>query len=160
MSRVHSRNLTSGAPISRTYLDAARTPLRVFFGVVFVSYCAISTVVGFRDDLAPLAWSVVPIVGSLTVGLALGLALAAGIFVGEVLLAESALLWYVPLLAVDAWYTARWSEWIGTLIRAHMQASAGVEDVIAFLAIWGASLAVSYFGERLIFGKRRRKSHD
>jgi hypothetical protein len=106
MSRVNSRPLPSGAPISRTHLDAARTPLRVFFGVVFVSYCAISTVVGVRDDLAPLAWSATPIVGALTIGLALGLALAAGIFVGEVLLAESALVWYVPLLLLDAWYTA------------------------------------------------------
>jgi hypothetical protein len=81
----------TGITLFLTHLDAARTPLRVFFGVVFVSYCAISTVVGVRDDLAPLAWSAAPIVGALTVGLALGLALAAGIFIGEVLLAESAL---------------------------------------------------------------------
>jgi hypothetical protein len=159
MSRLHSRPL-GGAPISRTHLDAARTPLRVFFGVVFVSYSAISTVVGFRDDLAPLAWSATPIAGALTLGLALGLALAAAIFVGEVLLAEAAFLWYLPLLALDTWYTARWSAWIGTLIRAHLDADPLTEDVIAFVAIWGASLAVAYFGERLIFGKRRRKGHD
>jgi hypothetical protein len=41
-----------------------------------------------------------------------------------------------------------------------MQASEATEDVIAFIVVWAVALAVAYFGERLIFGKRRRKSHD
>ena len=114
----------------------------------------VGTVIGLGSSLAS-----VPKEGQVSM-YEIAHSLAVGFDCTMVALAESAIVWYVPLLAVDAWYTARWSEWIGTLIRAHMQASAGVEDVIAFLTIWGASLAVSYFGERLIFGKRRRKSHD
>jgi hypothetical protein len=147
------------APIARTHLDAARRPVRMLFGAVFVAYCAISTIVGLRGDLAPLAWSQQAIVGPLTVGLALGLALAFAIFIGEVLLAEGALIWYLPLLALDAWYTVRWSDWIGVLIHAHVQSEPLIEDGIAFVVTWAAAIAVAYFGERLIFGKRRRKTN-
>lgn len=158
MSNVRSRPL--GAPIDRRYLDTARGPMRILFGVIFVAYCAISTVVGVRSDLAPLAWSTELLAGVLPVGLFLGLALAVGIFIGEVLLAESSLGWYLPLLLLDAWYTARWSSWIGDLIHAHMQANALVEDALSFVVTWGAAIAIAYLGERLIFDKRRRKGHD
>jgi hypothetical protein len=107
-----------------------------------------------------LAWSAELLAGVLPVGLLLGLALAVGIFIGEVLLAESSLGWYLPLLLLDAWYTARWSSWIGDLIHAHMQANALVEDGLSFVVTWGAAIAIAYLGERLIFDKRRRKGHD
>jgi small-conductance mechanosensitive channel len=51
----------------------------------------------------------------------------------------------------------RWSDWIGTLVHAHMQADTLVEDVLAAIVTWAAAIAVAYFGERLVFGKRRRK---
>lgn len=158
MSTIRSRPL--GAPIDRKYLDTARGPMRVFFGVIFVAYCAISTVIGVRDDLAPLAWSADLVLDLVPAGLLIGLALAVGIFIGEVLLAERSLGWYLPLLLVDAWYTARWSGWIGDLIHAHMQANALVEDGLSFVVTWAAAIAIAYLGERLIFDKRRRASHE
>ncbi|SRR6266487_4847057 len=151
---------TSGAPISRTYLDAARSPMRIFFGVIFIAYSAISTVVGVRSDLSPLAWSTAALMGPLTIGAAIGIGLAVAIFIGEVLLAESSLVWFLPILAVDAWYTARWSAWIGDLIHAHMSASPLTKDALAILVTWGAAIAVAYFGEHLIFGKRRRRHRE
>lgn len=157
---THSRPLTSGAPIDRKYLDTARKPMRVLFGVVFVSYCAISTVIGVQDHLSPLAWSVQPIIGSVSAGLAIGLAVAAAIFIGEVLLAERSLGWYVLLLGIDAYYTARWSSWIGELIHAHMGADALVEDVVSFVVTWAAAIAIAYLGEHLIFDRRRSVSRE
>lgn len=153
------KQTSAGAPIARTHLDAVRRPIRIFFGAVFVSYCAISTIVGLRADLAPLAWSGQAVAGPLTVGLVLGVALAFAIFIGEVLLAEGALIWYIPILLLDAWYTARWSDWIGILIHAHIQADPLIKTIASFVVTWAAAIAVAYFGERLIFGKRRRKHH-
>ena len=158
---VTSKPLASAsAPIDRKYLDTARAPIRVLFGLVFVSYCAISTIIGVQGDLSPLPWSVQPIASILTPGFLLGACVAAAIFIGEALLAEASLVWYAPLLAVDAWYTARWSDWIGILIHAHLQIDPLVEDILTFVVTWAAAILIAYFGERLIFGKRRSKRHD
>lgn len=145
-----------GTPIDRKHLDRSRTPARVIAGVVFVGYSVISTVIGVQGDLAPLAWTNEIALWTLTYGFVLGLLAAVVIFAAEVLLAEVSLFWFVLFLLPDAWYTRRFSGWLGELIHAHLQSSPMVETIAAEAVMWLAAVACAYFGERLLFGKRRR----
>jgi hypothetical protein len=127
---THSRPI--GAPIDRRHLDTARRPLRILCGILFVGYSSIGTIIGVRDDLAP----------------------ALGIFLAEILLAEAAIGWYLVVLAPDVWYTYHFSDWIGAIVKASM-APGFAADAVSIIITALFSLAVAYFGERLIFGKRR-----
>src|SRR5262245_29653538 len=53
MSRIQSRPLASAAPLPRTWLDSAASPLRVFFGIVFLAWSWVSTVLILGKLLAP-----------------------------------------------------------------------------------------------------------
>lgn len=149
MSNVRSRPLA--APIDRRHLDTARTPFRVLLGVLFVGYSSIGTIIGVRDDLAP-ALAGRP--DGPMIGLAVGIGLALAIFLAEIFLAEAALGWYLLVLIPDAWYTFRFSDWIDAVLRPQLPTGvvAGVV-IVTITALF--SLAVAYFGERLLFGKRR-----
>jgi hypothetical protein len=142
-----------GGPLQRGYLDAARTPARVLAGAAFVAYSSIGTILGVHDDLAP---ALAKRADGAILGYGIGLALAAVIFVAELLLAEASVFWYIVVLIPDTTYTYRFSGWIDTLARAHL---AGTNPLIVMLlstcvtALF--SLAVAYFGERMLFGKRR-----
>jgi hypothetical protein len=151
MNRVNSRQLGSAPPIDRRHLDRARRPFRVLLGATFVGYSSIGTIVGVQGDLAPALASTPD---GATIGLIIGFGLALAIFLGEILLAEAALFWYLLVLAPDAWYTYRFSSWIGLVLRPHLPAGLVGEIVIVVItAVF--SLLVAYFGERLLFGKRR-----
>src|SRR5436853_3080983 len=55
MSNVHSTPHTyGGAPLSRSWLDSAATPVRVLFGGVFLAWSWISTVLVLGRILAPV----------------------------------------------------------------------------------------------------------
>jgi hypothetical protein len=149
MSNVRSSPM--GPPISRHHLDTARRPFRVLLGILFVGYSSIGTIVGVQSDLAP-ALAQRP--DGAMLGLAVGIGLALAIFVAEVLLAEAALGWYIMVLIPDSWYTIRFSDWIGLIMYAHMPDGVITRmSVVLVTAVF--SIAVAYFGERLLFGKRR-----
>lgn len=150
MSRVQSRPLAP-PPIDRRHLDAARRPFRVLLGAAFVGYSSIGTVVGVQGDLAPALASTPD---GVIIGLIVGCVAALGIFIAEILLAEAAFFWYVLVLAPDAFYTYRFSGWIGAIIRAHMQPGLTAEAVVVLITAVFA-LLVAWLGERLLFGKRR-----
>lgn len=148
---VRSSRLVNGAPIDRKHLDVARTPFRVLLGILFVGYSSISTIDGVRSDLAP---ALLGNPDGATIGLVVGVLVALGIFVAEILLAEASIFWYLVVLAPDAWYTYRFSDWIDTILRPHLPAEINAAFVTIPITIL-FSLAVAYFGERLLFGKRR-----
>src|SRR5262245_7121357 len=110
MGRIQSHNLASAPPIDRRHLDRARRPFRVLLGAAFVGYSSIGTIVGVQGDLAP---ALLNNPYGATICLIFGFGLALGIFIAEILLAEAALVWYLLVLAPDAWYTYRFSGWIG-----------------------------------------------
>lgn len=142
------------APIPRKFLDMFRTPARILFGVVFVAYSSIGTVVGVQSDLAP---ALIERADGLMIGYGAGFALALIIFLAELLLAEVSPFWYSVFLLPDVWYTYRLSGWIGAIIRAKVQADPLFETTATVIATIIFSLAVAYFGERLLFGRRRRR---
>jgi hypothetical protein len=150
MSTMRSRPL-GAAPLDRRHLDTARTPFRLLLGILFVGYSSIGTILGVNGDLTP---ALAAREDGAVIGLAAGVIIAAGIFIAEILLAEAAIGWYLIVLAPDAWYTYRLSGWIGTIARAHL--SHGLLTTVIIIAVTAVfSLAVAYFGERLLFGKRR-----
>lgn len=138
-------------PLSRQYLDTSRRPARVLAGAAFVAYSSLGTILGVQSDLAPALASRTD---SDILGYGIGLAVAVGIFVAELLLAEVSLWWYLVVLVPDTWYTYRFSGWIGAIIRA--QVSDAFTAQVATVVLTGIfALAVAYFGERLLFGRRR-----
>lgn len=141
----------TAAPLPRRYLDTSRRPMRVLAGAAFVAYSSIGTIIGVRSDLTPALASRAD---SAILGYGVGLAVAAIIFVAELLLAEVSLWWYLVVLVPDTWYTYRFSSWIGAIIQARL--SDPFVASVATVAVTGMfALAVAYFGERLLFGRRR-----
>ena len=138
-------------PLSRQYLDTSRRPARVMAGAAFVAYSALGTILGVQSDLAPALASHED--GAI-LGYAIGVAVAVIIFVAELLLAEVSLWWYLVVLVPDAWYTYRFSGWIGAIIYARVSEPFAAQ--VASVVLTGLfALAVAYFGERLLFGRRR-----
>ena len=143
-----------GTPLEREHLDAARRPARVIAGIAFVAYSSIGTILGVHGDLAPALANRPD--GDI-LGYGIGVALAVVIFVAEILLAETSLFWYIAVLIPDVVYTYRFSGWIDALVRANStDLNATLITLISFCLTALFSLFVAYFGERLLFGKRRR----
>lgn len=141
-----------GTPIARRHLDSFRTPARIILGALFVAYSSIGTIVGVSGDLAP---ALAHREDGAILGYGIGIAVAALIFVAELLLAEVSLFWYIVVLVPDTWYTYRFSGWIGAIARAHI--TDPLTAMLATVVLTGLfALAVAYFGERLLFGKRRQ----
>ena len=142
-----------GTPLERSHLDAARKPARVLFGAAFVAYSSIGTILGVHDDLKP---ALAKREDGDILGYGFGVALAVVIFVAELLLAEASLFWYAVVLVPDVWYTYRFSGWIDALFRAHMtSADPLIVTLLSTCVTAFFSLAVAYFGERMLFGRRR-----
>jgi hypothetical protein len=139
------------APLSREYLDTSRRPMRVLAGAAFVAYSSIGTILGVQGDLAPALASRDD---SAILGYGIGVVVAVIIFVAELLLAEVSLWWYLVVLVPDVYYTYRFSGWIGAIVHARV-ADAFAAQVATVIITGLFSLAVAYFGERLLFGRRR-----
>lgn len=142
-----------GTPIPRHYLDNFRQPARVLAGAAFVAYSSLGTIIGVQDDLAPALASRPD--GAI-LGYGTGLAAAIIIFVAEMLLAEVSTGWYLVFLAPDAWYTYQFSGWIGAIVEARMGETL-VAQVLTIVLTSIFAVLVAYFGERLLFGRRRSK---
>ncbi len=141
-----------GTPISRQHIDTARTPARVLAGLAFVAYSSVGTIVGMHSDLMP-ALARRP--DGDILGYGIGAAVAALIFLAELFLAEVSTFWYIVVLIPDTWYTYRFSGWIEALVRSRVTDPIWAMAVTV-LATGLFSLATAYFGERLLFGRRRR----
>lgn len=141
----------TAAPLPRRYLDTSRRPARILAGVAFVAYSSIGTILGVQEDLAP---SLANRADGAILGYGIGVAAAIVIFVAELLLAEAAFFWYVLFLIPDAWYTYRFSGWIAPLIETRI-ADPTLAQIVTVALTGLFAVAVAYFGERLLFGKRR-----
>lgn len=136
-----------GAPLERRILDRFARPLRIVTGAAIVGFTGASTIDG-------IAAMVVAAHGPAIAWLCGALA-ALAIFLVELLTAEDSGLLFFYLLAFlpDSYFTYLWVDWlIGGVMRANHAKPASIYAVCFVLSIAGA-----YVGERLLFGKRRRK---
>lgn len=160
MSEATSKITVSTAPISRVHLDRSAPFLRVIVGIAFVAYCSISTITGINGDFARALAALFerygwPLLFGLTPGLLAGILAATIIFIGEIYTAERAKPFYGLFLGPDAWYTY-WSLdlWLGFIVRFFLPGIIGI--VAAAVIQIPTAISLAYFGERLLFGKRRK----
>jgi hypothetical protein len=153
MSRIQSRKLTGAAPLDRAILDSAASPVRVAFGVLFLGWSWVSTVLILGRLLAPA------IPSSLIEGIpnsylaALGFAFAVTI-VEFVSAGRWPVAYALVLLVLDAPFTA-WQtyQWLTTIIAPlTTTTTAGATGIGILSTICGIVAAI--FGELLFFGKR------
>lgn len=153
MNRVQSRKLTNAAPLDRAILDSAATPVRVFFGIVFLAWSWVSTVIILGRLLAPaISSTLIPgIPDSYLVAFAFALAVTAIEFV-------SAGRWipvYVfVLLILDAPFTTYQTYgWLTAVIEPLTTiTTAGAVGIGIVSLVCGIIAAI--FGELLLFGRR------
>ena len=145
--------------VPRAWLDLAYTPLRITLGVLFVAFCAVSTVYGVHDDaLGTLTKHQVAIrayagLDVHSAGYALGVLVAAIIFIGEVLTGERHPLVYIIFLVPDVKYSQTFTRVVGDLLIPDVNVVTRILEFIIGLAL---AIALAYYGEQLIFGRRRR----
>jgi len=149
--RDREEHRSAASPLPRRYLDTARRPARVLAGIAFVAYSSIGTIVGVQDDLAP---ALAKRADGDILGYTIGVVVAALIFVAELLLAEVSIFWYLVVLIPDVWYTYRFSGWIGAIVTSRI-AEPFTAQLITIAVTGLFAVAVAYFGERLLFGRRR-----
>lgn len=143
----------TAAPLPREWLDAIATPVRVFFGIVFIAWSWISTV------LIVGAW-LRPLLSAATVPGAPDWFLAAFLFACLVSLVEfvasdrwDAVYWIV-MLALDASFTT-WQTraWLLIIVQAQTEIGPLGHALIWLVSVVGGIIAAK-FGEVLLFGRR------
>lgn len=148
-----------GSTVDRAWLDMAYRPLRIMLGVLFVAFCAVSTIYGVHDDaLGTLTKHQVAIQANTGLdahgaGYAIGVAVAAIIFIGEVVTGERHPLVYMIFLGPDVYYSQNFT----TVIADFFVPGEGlVVTSIIFVIALALAAGLAYWGEQLIFGRRRR----
>jgi hypothetical protein len=155
MSRVHSRPLAGGAPLDRAILDSAASPTRVFFGILFLAWSWVSTVLILGRLLAPSVTSA-PIPGiptSYLIAFGFALLVTAAEFVSAGRWAGA---YWSVLLLLDAPFTT-WQtyDWLTAIIQPLTTITTAGGAGIGVVSLIGGIVA-AIFGELLLFGKRRR----
>lgn len=155
MNRVQSRPLTNAAPLDRAILDSAASPVRVFFGILFLGWSWVSTVLILGRLLVPiLSTTLIPgIPSSYLVAFAFALLVTAVEFV-------SAGRWHVVyaliLLILDAPFTTYQTyQWLTAILTPLVEVItiAGAVGIGFSSLICGIIAAI--FGELLLFGRRQ-----
>lgn len=153
MSQVRSRRITNAAPLDRAILDSAASPVRVLFGVLFLGWSWVSTVIIIGGVFTPA------IRGALISGVPNSY-LAGFIFALLVTVVEfvSAGRWpavyAIILLVLDAPFTT-WQtyQWLTSIVEAlTIIAPAGAVGIGVVSLVCGIVAAI--FGELLLFGRR------
>lgn len=155
MSRnIQSRPLASAAPLDRAILDSAASPLRVFFGILFLAWSWVSTVLVLGRLLAPTVPSaLIPgLPDSYLVAFGFALLITAAEFVSA---GRWPVAYWLVLLLFDApfttWQTYRWL--IAIIQPLTTITTAGHIGVGLVALVCGIAAAI--FGELLLFGRRR-----
>jgi hypothetical protein len=153
MSRVNSRQIA--APLDRAILDSAATPVRVFFGSLFIVWSWASTIIIVGWFLEPLlsnrsAFGIMP--QRYAAGLLLAFLVTAAEFVSA---GRWPLAYTIVLLLGDASFTT-WQThtWLSTLISARAEVTAA-GDVGLWLVSLICGVVAAVCGELLLFGRRR-----
>jgi hypothetical protein len=151
---TRSRHLPSASPLPRAWLDGIATPVRIFFGCLFIVWSWASTII-------IVGWFLEPLMGNaswlriLPDRYAAGLLLAFLVTVAEFASAGRWPLAYtIVLLLGDASFTTVQSHtWLYTLISARVEVTAAGD-----VGLWVASLIggviAAICGELLLFGRR------
>lgn len=154
MSNVRSRPLNA-APLDRAMLDSAASPTRVFFGLLFLAWSWVSTVLVLGKFLTPaLPGALADVPTSYIVALVLALVVTGLEFVSAG--RWQGVYWPVLLLLDAPFTTVQTHGWLTALIQPYAQEalSAGADSVVWIVAfICGIIAAI--FGELLLFGRRR-----
>lgn len=149
---VRSRPGTA-APLPREWLDTVAPAIRVLFGVIFIAWSWISTVIIVGTWLRPL-------LPSATIPFAPDWFLVAFAFALLVSLVEFVasdrwpVVYWMVMLLLDASFTA-WQTraWLLVIVQAQTQITPLGHVAIWIASILGGTLAAK-FGEVLLFGKR------
>ena len=146
-------NWDDGPPINRERLDRTRKPFRLAAAILMIGYSLVATVREVSEDVLPALAVTLP------ESYAIGIAVALVIFIGQIITAERSQITYFVLTGIDAYYTERASDWVDRIVQSMLkvegQYSQQIEGVISFIVSWAFAIAVAYYGERLLFGKRR-----
>ena len=154
MSNVRSRPLHSaGAPLPRAWLDSAASPIRVFFGGIFLIWSWVSTVMVLGGILAPAfpgSAAGVPDQYLAAFGVAVLISVAEFVSAGR---------WpgayWLTILLCDAPFTA-WATrgWLLLLLSPYGDVTTAGQIAIGIVSMLGGIIA-AILGELLLFGKRR-----
>jgi hypothetical protein len=142
------------APLPRSWLDAIATPLRILFGLIFIAWSWVSTIIIVGTWLRPLLPSAT-IQGApdwFIVAFALAFLVSLVEFVAS---DRWPIVYWIVLLLLDASFTT-WQTRLWLLIIVQAQ----VTDIapLGHAAIWLVSIIggifAAKFGETLLFGRR------
>ena len=149
-----SRKAGAYAPLDRALLDSAASPVRVLFGVLFLGWSWVSTVIIVGRFFAPAFGSAlvpgVPNSYLAAFGLALGVTAVEFVAAGR-----WPLVYTLVLLVLDAPFTS-WQtyQWLTSIVTAlTMTISLGGAIAIGIGSVIGGIIA-AVFGELLLFGRR------
>jgi hypothetical protein len=155
MHKVRSTSLHTPAPLPREWLDTIAPGVRAFFGIMFLVWSWVSTVIVLGRLLAPV------IIGAAISGIGdrylLAIAVAFLVSLAEFVSSDR---WpgayWVTLLLLDASFTT-WQTraWLVLIVQPHTDLTNGVQAVLWVVAFVGGIIAAR-FGELLLFGKWRR----
>lgn len=142
---------TYKAPVDRTVLDKTRKPVMLITGLLLLGYTSSSTVIGVHEDLSkihgdPLAWLA-------------GFLLALAVFIIQIYTGEDRSLWglYAVAFVPDLHYSNRYLyRFIYPLLEGMQPHQLAVGITLAITLPLGTLAAI--YGERLIFGPRRKAS--
>jgi hypothetical protein len=152
---IRSQSLASAAPLPRAWLDTIAPGTRAFFGIVFLVWSWISTVIILGRLLAPvLTSSPIPGIGDRYI-VALGVAMLVSL--AEFVSSDRwpGTYWAVLLIADASFTTWQTHTWLELIVQPHTALTVGVQAAIWIASLLGGIIAAR-FGEELLFGKRRR----
>jgi hypothetical protein len=152
MSKVQSRPGTA-APLPREWLDTVAPAIRVLFGLIFIAWSWVSTVIIVGTWLRPLL-SGATIPGApdwFLVAFAIALAVSLVEFVASG--RWPAVYWIVMLLLDASFTTWQTRAWLLIIMQAQTQIAPLGHAAIWLVSGIGGFLAAK-FGEVLLFGKR------
>jgi hypothetical protein len=155
MSRIQSRHIA--APLDRAILDSAASPARVFFGILFLAWSWISTVLILGKLLAPTissAW-IDGIPNSYLVAFGCAFLVTAAEFVSA---GRWPFAYWGVLIVCDAPFTSYQTyRWLSAIIEPidPLTTMTTAGSVGIGLAAIVAGIIAAIFGELLLFGRRR-----
>jgi hypothetical protein len=154
MGNIRSRPLNA-PPLDRAMLDSAASPMRVFFGIVFLAWSWISTVVVLGAFLAPaVPGDAAGIPARYIVALVFAILITAVEFVSA---SRWAPVYWLVLLAFDAPFTTIQTHAWGVVLTAPYLAGGVVTsgaDAMIWLVSVVAGVIAAILGELLLFGRR------
>lgn len=150
---VKSRRIGGAAPLDRAMLDSAASPVRVLFGVIFLGWSWVSTVIILGAVLAPAITSVVIDGVPTSYLVAFGFALLVTV-VEFVSAGRWPVVYALVLLILDAPFTTYQTYgWLTSFVASLTIITTMGAVAIGFVSLVCGIIA-AIFGEVLLFGRR------